>query len=119
MSDDRSAPRPDEDDTLLDQAFSEMRMHPPAMPEGLMARVLQDAEAARPMPTSRTGLWAQLLSALGGWPGAAGLVATACTGLWIGVAMPSGVTTSFGLTDTAALDIGDPLGTFDQLLVEG
>jgi hypothetical protein len=63
------------------------------VPEGLMARVLADAQAMTPKPpravvrSVRAPVWR--MSFLGGWRGLGGLVAATCAGFWIGIAPPS------------------------------
>jgi hypothetical protein len=88
----------DEIDGLLEAHFAAARQTTP--PEALLARVLADAEAARPVaggvragPGRRLsapgGAFSRLRAALGGWPALAGLAAATMAGLWIGVAAPS------------------------------
>jgi GNAT superfamily N-acetyltransferase len=76
------------DDGGLDALFAEARREGP--PAGLVARVLAEAEAARP-GRRREGLGAALLRAIGGWPSAAGLAAASAAGLLIGFAAPEAV----------------------------
>lgn len=64
--------------------------------DDLVARVLADAAmvqaAARPAlspsPVQRGGVWAGILSALGGWPGLSGVTAAGVAGLVIGLWAP-------------------------------
>jgi hypothetical protein len=72
------------EDDGLEALFAEARKARP--PGALVARVLADAEAARPV--RRAGFGAALLRAIGGWPAAAGLAAASVAGLMIGYATP-------------------------------
>jgi hypothetical protein len=81
------------EDDGLDALFAEARTARP--PGALVARVLADAEAAR--PGRRLG--AALLRAIGGWPSVAGLAAASAAGLLIGYSAPE------------ALPFLDPVGT--------
>jgi hypothetical protein len=91
--------RENPDDGGLDALFAEARRERP--PAGLVARVLAEAEAARP-GRRREGLGAALLRAIGGWPSAAGLAAASAAGLAIGFAAPEAVPfLSAGATATA------------------
>ncbi|SHH93516.1 hypothetical protein SAMN05443551_3652 [Marivita hallyeonensis] len=83
-----------------------------------MARVLDDALAEMPTP-ARGSLWRQVLGALGGWPAAAGLAATACVGLWVGGVMSEEFIVTLGIFEGASLDVGSDFGAFDLLLVDG
>ena len=77
---------------MLDQMFAEAATHQPAASPDLTERVLADAMAAQPVGVGRLpvarGWWSNLLSAIGGVPGAGGLVAASIVGLWIGVSPP-------------------------------
>ena len=63
------------------------------VPEGLMARVLADAQAMTPprpraaARSARAPVWR--MPSPGGWRGLGGLVAATCAGFWIGIAPPS------------------------------
>lgn len=74
-------------DAALEALFETARAQPPAVPDGLMARVLSDAEMAQPAQAAAP--WAAWLSALGGLPGLGGLVTATCVGFWLGVAPPA------------------------------
>lgn len=59
------------------------------VPDGLMARVLDDALAAQPVPAAASpSLWRRAQDALGGWQGIGGLAMATCAGLWIGLSPP-------------------------------
>jgi hypothetical protein len=80
--------RENPDDSGLDALFAEARRDRPSA--ALVARVLADAEAARP-GRRREGFGAAILRAIGGWPSAAGLAAVSAAGLLIGFAAPGTV----------------------------
>lgn len=89
------APLGAEDDALLDMVFAAAKEDPAAMPTpDFMARVLADAEAARPAPapiappveTPRLSVAAKFVALLGGWQSVSGLAAATVAGVWIGVA---------------------------------
>jgi hypothetical protein len=80
--------RENPDDGGLEALFAEARRDRP--PAALVARVLADAEAARP-GRRREGLGAAILRAIGGWPSAAGLASASAAGLLIGFAAPGAV----------------------------
>ena len=95
----------------------------PAPSEDLMARVLEDAEAYRPVPGALVQVaqsqpfWASLLGQIGGWAGAGGLVTAGIIGLWVGVSPPSMLeTTANGLWDVISPDVTGGWSEFDDLL---
>jgi hypothetical protein len=94
--------RENPDDGGLDALFAKARRERP--PAGLSARVLAEAEAARP-GRRREGLGAALLRAIGGWPSAAGLAAASAAGLLIGFVAPEAVP-FLGAPATATADAG-------------
>lgn len=110
-------PRTPEDDAL-EAAFSLMSATPPDVPDALLKRVMADAMAEMPKP-DRVPIWRNVLGTLGGWPAIAGLTATACVGVWMGGVLTDDLIVAFGLTDSAALEMGGDLGAFDLLLVDG
>ena len=86
-------------DVELDQTFAEMVATPIVPSEGLMDRIMLDADqvlagfdaggvAALKAEPVVQGLGAALLDAIGGWMSFGGLSAAAMTGLWIGVFPP-------------------------------
>ncbi len=107
----------------LDSFFAAAREAEP-MPSGdFMARIEADALAALPDPTAisqaRPSLWKQLLQAIGGAPGAAGLAAACATGIWIGVAPPETLTDYWEQSaDSGWYDL-DPSSGFDFAMMEG
>jgi len=82
-------------DADLDRLLAEMGRDVPEPSEALMARVLADAMEARPAPggVRKQGFLEGLLSAIGGWGGAGGLVTAGVVGLWVGIAPPSALET--------------------------
>ena len=74
------------DDDALEALFQQARSAPPEVPDGLLARVIADAEAARPPRGS--GIWRTLWQSIGGPAGLGGLVTATLVGVWIGVAPP-------------------------------
>ncbi|MBP0484030.1 hypothetical protein [Sagittula salina] len=111
---------------MLDAFFDAARAEAP-LPDGdFMARLTADALAEMPVAgvrvRGRTGLWEQLVPALGGWAGLSGLVAACAVGLWVGVNPPA----SLGLDDWwngTGAELGelgvDPLSGFELALMEG
>ena len=101
----------DKDDSLgaeLEDFLAAARAAPPQVPEALMARVMADAEAARPRPAD-AGLIRGWFAALGGLPGLGGLITATCVGFWLGLAPPD------GLPDLAAGLLGST-AELEQLL---
>ncbi len=94
-------------DTELEALFQQARATAPQMPDGLLARVLSDAETMQPTPP-RQG-WQAVFSALGGLPGMGGLITASCLGFWLGVAPPTGLPdlagTVLGIENTLEADI--------------
>jgi hypothetical protein len=88
------------EDDGLEALFAEARKARP--PAALVARVMADAEAARP-GRRRAGLGAALLAAIGGWPSAAGLAAASAAGLLIGYTAPDALPL-LGAATTATAD---------------
>ena len=72
------------EDAALERLFEAARATPPEVPQGLMARILADAQNQQPM----RGGWRAWLGAMGGMPALGGLVTATCVGVWIGVAPP-------------------------------
>lgn len=75
--------------------FDAARKQAPTPSTDLMARVLEDAEAAQVRYAAatrsaapRAGLWARIRQGLGGWPAMTGLAAAGLAGVWIGLALP-------------------------------
>lgn len=91
MTTDPVRPTPDP----LEAYFAAARAVPPAVPDGLMARVLADAAAENPVRAgrpaaqpARESLWSQLVAALGGRGALAGMAAAGLAGVWVGFAQP-------------------------------
>ncbi len=105
-------------DDPLEAAFAEARQTLPPLPDGLLSRVMADAEAQLPVP-DRQPFWKQVVGTFGGWPAMAGLAMTACVGVWAGGALTDDLMLALSPVDSATLDIGAGLGAFDMLLVDG
>lgn len=105
-------------DDPLEAAFAAARQTPPDLPEGLLLRVMADAQAQMPV-AERRPFWRQVVGTFGGWPAMAGLAMTASVGVWVGGALTDDLMTVLSPVDAATLDIGAGLGAFDLLLVDG
>ena len=77
--------KPDTD--MLETLFQDARAAPPALPDGLLDRIMADALAQQSNARSRG--WRGIWQAIGGAPAFGGLVAATAVGFWIGVAPPS------------------------------
>jgi len=84
-------------DAALDEIFAAGREATPAPSDAVLARILADAEGEiearaapvrRPAMAERPGLWARILSGLGGWPAVAGMATATVAGVWLGFASP-------------------------------
>lgn len=91
-------------DSDLDDLLAAARADRPRPSDGLMARVIADADRLQPRAAParpraappRAGLWAWLSGAFGG-PGAlAGMAAATLAGLWVGVVQPAPLSTLTG-----------------------
>jgi hypothetical protein len=88
------------EDDLLDGLLAEAAARPSTLPDGLMARILSDADAlqprprpvpvAQPAPASR-GWLANLADWFGGGFALAGMSAAAVSGLYLGLAQPASI----------------------------
>ncbi|WP_425049993.1 hypothetical protein [Psychromarinibacter sp. S121] len=114
----------------LDALFEAARTRTAEPTAALFERVLADAEAEMPTappvaspvaPAPRRGLAARLLSAVGGWPAATGLVAAAATGVFIGMAAPSAVETLSGgyVSGTTGYGMEDLMVSYAGLMGSG
>lgn len=96
----------------LEAVFAAARQRPADVSDGLMARVLADADRIaamrRPAP-----MWLQIRDALGGWPALGGLAAASAAGVWIGLAPPQ------ALPDPAQLFMGTETSAISDTLSEG
>lgn len=78
----------------IDQLFAQARRRDAAVSDALMARVLADAARVQPSAADRRSrAWPLdwLHDLIGGWPAWGGVIAAGLTGLWVGVAPPSGI----------------------------
>ena len=116
-----------EDHSHLDLLFQEARETSIEPSSDLLARVLDDGLAHMPVaevavpPVPRAPAWRRFLSALGGWPAAAGLVTAAVTGVSIGYAAPGpvgNVTSGFGLEIGTGYDVVDLIPSMDGFYAE-
>lgn len=110
-------------DLGLDAFFSAARDDTPVPSGDFMARIEADALSALPAKSQPAPvgipLWRQVLLAIGGVPGAAGLAAACATGIWIGVAPPQSLSEIW--SQSAGLESYeiDPLSGFDLAMLEG
>ncbi len=85
-----------DNEKLLEQTFAQMVAQDAPLSEGLMDRIMFDADqvltermpAVEASPEPMQGFGAALLDAIGGWMSFGGLTAAAMTGLWVGVFPP-------------------------------
>jgi len=87
-----------------------------------MARMTAQALEAQPVPQAAVVAepwWRQMVQALGGWPGAAGLAAACAAGVWIGVNPPAAVEGLLGSDLLLGATGIDPLSGFDLTMLEG
>lgn len=111
----------------LDAFFAAAREEPLAPSGDFMAALEASALAELPPPEAlvraagapRVGRWRQALQALGGWPGAAGLVAACAAGLWFGVSQPQDLYDLWTGSDSYTNYAVDPLSGYDMALLEG
>ncbi|WP_152912311.1 dihydroorotate dehydrogenase [Candidatus Rhodobacter oscarellae] len=122
------AEKPPLSDLELDDLFAAKRRTAPAPAPALMARVLADAahvaaaQTAAPRATAAPeGLMQRILGAIGGWPGAAGLVTASVAGLAIGLATPEAIETltSDYLGAANAFELDDFMPSYGGLFEEG
>lgn len=111
------------DDLALDAFFSAARAETPPMSVDFLKTLTEQAIKAQPVATARVpdpGIWEQIKSAVGGWPGLTGLVATCAVGVWLGISPTGGMS---ALWDMQQAGIGtlsiDPLSGFDLAMMEG
>ncbi len=109
-------------DDDLDRMLTRLGAEVPAPSDDLMARIMADAEALRPIPGALIagepeGFFESFLSLLGGWKGAGGLVSAGIIGLWIGVSPPSTLeSTTTDLWDMISPDVTGGWSDFDDFL---
>jgi hypothetical protein len=118
----------DRTDQELERFFAAARGQAPDPSPGLLARVLEDAQAVqaaqqadRSAPAPRRPRWRQAVDLLGGWPAMAGLATAGVAGLWLGLNPPAALTVlplaGFGASDTVLLDVL-PAAGLDLLALE-
>lgn len=123
-------------DDALESFFAAARDEVPQPSDGLMARIMVDAEmelaahaapAAAPRRAPRLGVWAAITAAFGGWPALAGMATATVAGVWLGFASPDDLNTLSGgvllpASDTATYELEDMLpgyGALAGLVEEG
>ena len=81
--------RPAHNDDWIDGMLDDLARSPvPETSDGLMSRVMEDAQAMLPAPggaVARAPWWRQLVEGIGGWTAVGGLVAAAATGFVVGL----------------------------------
>lgn len=113
----------------LEAFFDAAKAAPEPASLALMTRVMQDAQAVQGglVPggdeAARTGFFAMVLKALGGWPALGGLVTATVTGVWIGfspvLGVGTAVTTALGTAASEEAYLDDYLAGFDFAFEDG
>ncbi|SHF02591.1 hypothetical protein SAMN05444273_103473 [Litoreibacter ascidiaceicola] len=106
---DRQNMNPDVD-AELESFFAQARDEAPVPSSGLLARVSEDANATQAgfgrrdqiLREASVPWWRQLFDDIGGLPAMGGLVASACTGIYLGFVNPD-FATNWGAADTEAM----------------
>ena len=86
------------DKTVLEETFAAMRAEDVPLSEGLMDRIMMDADsvlAAQAQPVAArpaVSFGALIRDVIGGWPSFGGLAAATVAGLWIGISPPQVLT---------------------------
>ncbi len=110
---------------MLERLFAEAADTHIAPPEALTARVLDDGMRERPIAGGKAvqkdnrpnGRLAGLLGAIGGVPGAGGLVTAGILGLWIGVSPPDMLqVNASGLWDIFNVDLTSSWASYGDIL---
>lgn len=103
------------------------RAAPVAVPDALMARILDDAAREQPRfawpapaaPAPRMTVWQIIADLFGGGGVVAGLATAACAGIYLGVAQPSAISTlTLALSGISAVDQLDFMPSIDIVLAE-
>lgn len=112
-------------DVELDSLFSAAKAETPEPDLDFMAQLVADAHEAQPRPATvtdiavRPGLGQRILAVFGGWPAMAGLAATGCFGVLLGISSPDILTL---LTDgvlSSDVYLSDYLPGVDGVLIDG
>ncbi len=113
-------------DLELDALFGAARRQGADPSADLLARIVADAEdrasaqAGAAIPDPAPGWIGRLLSAIGGWPAAAGLAAAGVTGLTIGILAPSTLETlSGGYLAASGYQLENLVVSYADLLEDG
>ena len=108
-------------DEDLERLLGQIGAQVPTPSDGLMARVLDDAEAHRPVPgqlleQGDKSVVATNLGLIGGWKGASGLVTAGLVGVWIGISPPAALSeTQTSLLDVFAVEATDEFLDLDAV----
>jgi hypothetical protein len=116
----------------LDDLLATARAAAPQPSAALLARIEADGLRLLPRPPARTtraprglrGVLADMVLAVGGLGGAAGLASAMLAGLWVGLAQPQGLGVlteglTGGLGSDAALDSVELIPSLDPFATEG
>ena len=113
-------------DPEVDKLLREAARNVPELPDGLMRRIIGDAEALLPesrnsRPRGRRGRLGKLWAGFGGWPALAGLAAVTLVGIWLGYSPPGFIEGIAGaaFADGAIFEPLDYMISFDNVLGEG
>ena len=116
---DPTTPETPQDTAGLDAFFAAAAEAPPMPDAAFLAKLEHDALTALaegPAPAPAPGPLRQLLAALGGWPGAAGLAAACAAGVWIVASADLSLTGASGTLGSLGID---PASGFEASLLEG
>lgn len=109
----------------LDALFADAKAQTVAVPDAVMAKILQDAKGVQDQvltkPTvKRAPWWRGVVDQLGGWQAVGTFATCAVFGLYIGYASPTEVLSGFSTTSEAALEDGfSEASEFELSLLEG
>ncbi len=108
----------------LDALFEAAQAQPEDLPDALLARIVEDAEAMQPQTVvpaqPQQSVWRGIAAALGGWPAFGSLATAAVAGLYIGVSDPTLAANPFtAVTDVEFSDfLSDDTGLFDAEIAQ-
>lgn len=111
------------DEDMLDDLFSLGKAQSPVPSDALLARIQNDARAARIKPAiPRGSVWTGFFDMIGGWTAVGGLAMAGVTGVWFGIAPPASVTTLAAdlIGTTVTVDLLDDSSTyFSEVSIDG